>query len=60
MGHAYGARHASLWQTSDGNPVSATGKIVEYNDTYDLMGAATGYTQPYVDFDPWAKYLRAR
>jgi len=22
MGHAYGSRHASLWQTSDGDPVS--------------------------------------
>ena len=56
MGHAYGARHASLWQTSDGNPVSATGKLVEYGDTYDPMGAATGYTQPYGDFNPWVKW----
>jgi hypothetical protein len=56
MGHAYGARHASLWQTSDGNPVSATGKLVEYSDTYDPMGGATGYTQPYGDFNPWVKW----
>jgi hypothetical protein len=56
MGHACGARHASLWQTSDGNPVSATGKLVEYGDTYDTMGAATGYTQPYGDFNPWVKW----
>jgi len=56
MGHAYGARHASLWQTSDGNPVSATGKLVEYSDTYDTMGGATGYTQPYGDFNPWVKW----
>ena len=40
MGHAYGGRHASLWQTSDGNPVSATGKLVEYSDTYDPMGGS--------------------
>jgi hypothetical protein len=56
MGHAYGGRHASLWQTSDGNPVSATGKLVEYSDTYDPMGGATGYTQPYGDFNPWVKW----
>src|SRR5437762_3354274 len=56
MGHAYGARHASLWKTSDGNPVSAAGKIVEYSDTYDQMGSATGYTQPYIDFNPWVKW----
>jgi hypothetical protein len=56
MGHAFGARHASLWQTSDGNPVSATGKLVEYSDTYDSMGGATGYTQPYGDFNPWVKW----
>jgi hypothetical protein len=56
MGHAFGARHASLWQTSDGNPVSATGKLVEYSDTYDPMGGATGYTQPYGDFNPWVKW----
>ena len=56
MGHAYGSRHASLWQTSDGNPVSATGKIVEYGDTYDQMGGATGYSQPYIDFNPWVKW----
>ena len=56
MGHAYGSRHASLWQTSDGNPVSATGKIVEYGDTYDQMGGAAGYSQPYIDFNPWVKW----
>jgi len=56
MGHAYGARHASLWQTSDGNPVSATGKSVEYGDTYDQMGGAAGYSQPYIDFNPWVKW----
>jgi M6 family metalloprotease-like protein len=56
MGHAYGSRHASLWQVSDGDPVSPTGKLVEYGDTYDLMGAATGYTQPYTDFNPWVKW----
>lgn len=56
MGHAYGARHASLWQTSDGNPVSATGKNAEYGDTYDQMGSATGYSQPYIDFNPWVKW----
>ena len=55
MGHAYGARHASLWQTSDGNPVSATGKIAEYGDLYDPMGAAP-YGQPYGDFNPWVKW----
>jgi Divergent InlB B-repeat domain len=56
MGHAYGAGHADLWQTSDGNPVSATGKIVKYSDTYDSMGGATGYTQPYGDFNPKVKW----
>jgi len=56
IGHAYGARHASLWQTSDGDPVSATGKSVEYQDTYDQMGGATGYSQPYIDFNPWVKW----
>ena len=56
MGHAYGARHAALWQTSDGNPVSATGELVEYGDTYDQMGGATGYSQPYIDFNPWVKW----
>ncbi len=56
MGHAYGARHAALWQTSDGNPVSATGKLAEYGDTYDQMGAASGYIQPYIDFNPWVKW----
>ena len=56
MGHCYGSRHASLWQTSDGNPVSATGKLVEYGDTYDVMAGTTGYTQPYGDFNPWVKW----
>src|SRR5438477_1686320 len=56
MGHAYGARHAALWQTSDGNPVSATGELVEYGDTYDQMGGSTGYSQPYIDFNPWVKW----
>src|SRR6476620_5957561 len=56
MGHAYGARHASLWQTSDGNSVSATGKSVEYGDTYDQMSGAAGYGQPYIDFNPWVKW----
>jgi hypothetical protein len=56
MGHAYGAKHAGLWQTSDGNPVSATGKSVEYADTYDQMAGAMGYSQPYIDFNPWVKW----
>src|SRR5438046_10138984 len=54
MGHAYGALHAGLWQTSDGNPVSATGKIAGYGDTSDRMGAAP-YSQPYGDFNPRVK-----
>ena len=56
MGHAYGSHHASLWQTSDGDPVSATGKLVEYGDSYDQMGATGGSTQPYIDFNPWVKW----
>src|SRR5215475_11854730 len=56
MGHAYGSRHASLWQTSDGNPVSATGELVEYGDLYDQMAGATAYSQPYIDFNPWVKW----
>jgi hypothetical protein len=56
MGHAYGSHHASLWQTSDGDPVSATGNLVEYGDTYDQMGATGGSTQPYIDFNPWVKW----
>ena len=40
MGHAYGSHHASLWQTCDGDPVSATGNLVEYGDTYDQIAAA--------------------
>jgi hypothetical protein len=56
MGHAYGTGHAGLWQTSDGNPVSAMGKLLEYGDTYDVMGSAGGYSQPYADFDPWVKW----
>ena len=56
MGHAYGSGHAGLWKVSDGNPVSATGKLAEYGDTYDVMGAAGGYSQPYADFNPWIKW----
>jgi len=56
IGHAFGSHHASLWQTSDGDPVSATGKLVEYGDTYDQMAATSGSTQPYIDFNPWVKW----
>lgn len=38
IGHNYGLNHASLWQVTDGNPVSAAGTSVEYGDIFDVMG----------------------
>ena len=29
---------------------------MEYGDTYDQMGGAGGYSQPYIDFNPWVKW----
>jgi hypothetical protein len=52
MGHALGADHANYWKTSDGNPVSAIGKSIEYGDTFDIMAHASSV---YADFNPWRK-----
>ena len=56
LGHTYGARHANLWQVSDGDPVSESGVSLEYGDPFDIMGG--GETRSSVeDFGPWIKSI---
>lgn len=40
FGHNYGIGHAHAWRTSDGS-VTGTGELVEYGDTFDVMGSGT-------------------
>jgi hypothetical protein len=56
LGHTFGLYHASLWQVSDGNPISATGVNVEYADDFDTMGANLANNQS-TDFNPYYKNL---
>jgi M6 family metalloprotease-like protein len=56
IGHTFGARHASLWQVTDGDPVSPNGTSVEYQDTFDVMGASAGYNSKNADFSEWRKW----
>jgi hypothetical protein len=39
LGHTYSLGHSSLWQVSDGNPISPYGKLQEWGDRYSPMGA---------------------
>lgn len=55
LGHTYGLMHANLWEASDGNPVSASGRTWEYFDPFAVMGGGT--TDARFDFDPWEKNL---
>jgi hypothetical protein len=56
VGHTYGLMHSNLWQVSDGNPVSSTGRSLEYGDPFDVMGQ--GVT-PSADFNPPEKHRLA-
>ena len=56
IGHTFGARHANLWQVTDGDPVSPNGTSVEYQDTFDLMGGSGGYSSTNADFSEWRKW----
>ncbi len=53
LGHTYGLEHANLWQVTDNDPVSATGRSMEYFDPFDPMGS--GNTDTRFDFSPWEK-----
>lgn len=55
LGHTFGLYHASLWQVSDGNPISPSGENAEYGDSYDCMGHNNGDQR--TDFNPWFKNL---
>lgn len=48
LGHTFGLVHSNLWQVSDGNPISPTGRSLEYGDPFDIMGTAT---EPSGDFN---------
>ncbi len=52
LGHNCGLEHAGLWQVTDGNPISAKGKLVEYGDLFDIMG---GGSDSRADFTPQSK-----
>lgn len=54
LGHTYGLYHASLWQVSDGNPISPDGTNAEYGDDFDIMGHSGNAM---ADFNPWFKHL---
>lgn len=63
LGHTYFAGHptsdhstlghSSLWQVSDGNPISPYGKLLERGDSYSPMGGNYGSTSS--DFPPSMK-----
>lgn len=56
LGHTYGLYHANLWLVSDNNPISATGRSLEYRDDYDTMGGNWS-DDLRTDFNPWFKNL---
>ena len=53
LGHTYGLEHSNLWQVSDSNPLSATGRSMEYFDPFDPMDSGT--TDARFDYGPWEK-----
>ena len=53
LGHTYGSLHGGLWQVTDGNPISANGKVDEIGDLFDAMG--NNGSSDYSDFNPWVK-----
>ena len=56
IGHTFGARHANLWQVTDGDAVSPNGAWVEYHDTFDVMGGSAAYSSKNADFSEWRKW----
>ena len=56
IGHTFGARHANLWQVTDGDPASPNGTSVEYQDTFDVMAGSGGYSSTNADFSEWRKW----
>jgi hypothetical protein len=58
LGHTYGLLHGNLWRVTDGNPVSPSGRTLEYGDPFDMMGStsATGVTRDARHhFNMWGK-----
>ena len=56
LGHTYGLYHASLWQVTDGNPISPNGTTIEYGDDFDTMGANYA-DDTNTDFNPFYKNI---
>ncbi|MGV3661762.1 MAG: Calx-beta domain-containing protein [Prosthecobacter sp.] len=54
IGHNYGLQHSSLWEVTDGNPISATGTSHEYKDIFDVMGDGSAFEN---DFSHWNKSI---
>lgn len=54
IGHNYGLQHSSLWEVTDGNPVSPTGTSGEYKDIFDIMGNGNAFEN---DFSHWNKSI---
>jgi len=50
IGHSYGCYHANRWTVSNGDPLSATGRAVEYGDKFDIMGGDWA-NDPRLDFN---------
>jgi hypothetical protein len=65
LGHTYFAGHptsvhttlghSSLWQVSDGNPISPDGQISEWGDKYSPMGNLSHSNNTVLDFPPSMK-----
>lgn len=53
LGHNLGLPHASLWRTTDGDPVSLNGSVVAYGDPFDCMGNNFSGPVPSMWFNPW-------
>lgn len=54
IGHNYGLQHSSLWEVTDGNPISPTGTSHEYKDIFDVMGDGNAFEN---DFSHWNKSI---
>lgn len=54
IGHNYGLQHSSLWEVTDGNPISPTGTSHEYKDIFDIMGDGNAFEN---DFSHWNKSI---
>ncbi|HUR59478.1 MAG TPA: hypothetical protein VM029_17305 [Opitutaceae bacterium] len=56
LGHNHGLKHSSLWQVTDGNPLSPRGISREYGDPFDVMGDSSDRDARH-HFNHWCKNL---